>query len=67
MARWTMWVRSRAIISALRRGTWLDTLAIGPNQTHRIAFKAEAVGQWLIESMAADWAAPRLIRHYVVE
>jgi FtsP/CotA-like multicopper oxidase with cupredoxin domain len=46
---------------------WLDTLAIGPSQTHRIAFKAETAGRWLIESMAADWNAPRLIRHYAVE
>jgi FtsP/CotA-like multicopper oxidase with cupredoxin domain len=46
---------------------WLDTLAVGPNQTHRIAFKAETAGRWLMESMAADWAAPRLIRHHVVE
>lgn len=46
---------------------WLDTLAIGPNQTHRIAFKAETVGRWLLESIAADWNAPRLIRHYAVE
>lgn len=46
---------------------WLDTLAVGPGQTHRIAFKAEASGRWLMESMAADWSAPRLVRHYVVE
>lgn len=46
---------------------WLDTLAVGPGQTHRIAFKAETVGRWLLESMAADWSAPRLVRHYTVE
>lgn len=46
---------------------WLDTLAVGPGQTHRIAFKAETAGRWLMESMAADWSAPRLVRHYVVE
>jgi FtsP/CotA-like multicopper oxidase with cupredoxin domain len=46
---------------------WLDTLAVGPGQTHRIAFKAETAGRWLLESMAADWSAPRLVRHYVVE
>lgn len=46
---------------------WLDTLAIGPGQTHRIAFKAETGGRWLMESMAADWSAPRLLCHYVVE
>lgn len=46
---------------------WLDTLAVGPGQTHRIAFKAETVGRWLLESIAADWSAPRLVRHYTVE
>jgi FtsP/CotA-like multicopper oxidase with cupredoxin domain len=46
---------------------WLDTLVVGPNQTHRVAFRAETAGRWLIESMAADWNAPRLVRHYVVE
>jgi FtsP/CotA-like multicopper oxidase with cupredoxin domain len=46
---------------------WLDTLAVGPGQTQRIAFKAETSGRWLMESMAADWSAPRLVRHYVVE
>lgn len=46
---------------------WLDTLAVGPGQTQRIAFKGETAGRWLLESMAADWSAPRLIRHYVVE
>lgn len=46
---------------------WLDTLAVGPGQTQRIAFKSETAGRWLLESMAADWSAPRLVRHYVVE
>lgn len=46
---------------------WLDTLVVGPNQTHRVAFKAETAGRWLLESMAADWSAPRLVRHYAVE
>lgn len=46
---------------------WLDTLAVGPGQTHRIAFKAETAGRWLLESMATDWSAPRLVRQYVVE
>jgi FtsP/CotA-like multicopper oxidase with cupredoxin domain len=46
---------------------WLDTLAIEAGQTQRIAFAAEHVGRWLIESMAADWAAPRLVRWYSVE
>jgi FtsP/CotA-like multicopper oxidase with cupredoxin domain len=46
---------------------WLDTLAIEPGQTHRIAFAAETAGRWLIESVATDWAAPRLVRWYAVE
>jgi FtsP/CotA-like multicopper oxidase with cupredoxin domain len=46
---------------------WLDTLAIEAGQTQRIAFMAEYVGRWLIESMATDWSAPRLVRWYSVE
>jgi len=46
---------------------WLDTLAIEPGQTQRIAFAAEYAGRWLIEQVAADWAAPRLVRWYSVE
>ena len=46
---------------------WLDTLAIEPGQTQRIAFAATASGRWLIESVATDWAAPRLVRWYGVE
>jgi FtsP/CotA-like multicopper oxidase with cupredoxin domain len=46
---------------------WLDTLMIDAGQTQRIAFAAEHVGRWLIESVAADWAAPRLVRWYGVE
>jgi FtsP/CotA-like multicopper oxidase with cupredoxin domain len=46
---------------------WLDTLAIEPGQTQRIAFSAEYAGRWLMESMATDWAAPRLVRWYSVE
>jgi len=46
---------------------WLDTLAIEPGQTQRIAFAAEYAGRWLIESAATDWAAPRLVRWYAVE
>jgi FtsP/CotA-like multicopper oxidase with cupredoxin domain len=45
---------------------WLDTLAIEPGQTRRIAFAAEYAGRWLIESVATDWAAPRLVRWYSV-
>jgi FtsP/CotA-like multicopper oxidase with cupredoxin domain len=46
---------------------WLDTLAIEPGQTQRVAFAAEVAGRWLIETMATDWAAPRLMRWYSVE
>ncbi len=46
---------------------WLDTLAIEAGQTQRIAFSAEYVGRWLVESAATDWAAPRLVRWYSVE
>ncbi|MET4384927.1 FtsP/CotA-like multicopper oxidase with cupredoxin domain [Bradyrhizobium sp. F1.4.3] len=46
---------------------WLDTLAIEPGQTQRIAFAATSPGRWLIESFVTDWAAPRLVRWYAVE
>jgi FtsP/CotA-like multicopper oxidase with cupredoxin domain len=46
---------------------WLDTLAIEAGQTQRIAFAAEYAGRWLIEAIATDWAAPRLVRWYSVE
>ncbi|MBR0852273.1 multicopper oxidase domain-containing protein [Bradyrhizobium diazoefficiens] len=46
---------------------WLDTLAIEPGQTQRIAFAATSPGRWLIESVTTDWAAPRLVRWYAVE
>ncbi len=46
---------------------WLDTLAIEPGQIQRIAFLAEYAGRYLIESVATDWAAPRLVRWYAVE
>ena len=46
---------------------WLDTLAIESGQTQRVAFAAEYAGRWLMEAMATDWAAPRLVRWYSVE
>lgn len=46
---------------------WLDTLAIEPGQTQRIAFAATSPGRWLLESVATDWAARRLVRWYAVE
>jgi FtsP/CotA-like multicopper oxidase with cupredoxin domain len=45
---------------------WLDTLAIEPGQTARIAFAAEHAGRFLLESVATDWSAPRLLRWYSV-
>jgi FtsP/CotA-like multicopper oxidase with cupredoxin domain len=46
---------------------WLDTLAIDAGQTQRVAFAADYAGRWLMETMATDWAAPRLLRWYSVE
>jgi FtsP/CotA-like multicopper oxidase with cupredoxin domain len=46
---------------------WLDTLAFEPGQTQRIAFLAEYAGHYLLESVATDWAAPRLVRWYAAE
>ena len=46
---------------------WLDTLAIESGRTERVAFAADYPGRWLLEAMAADWAAPRLVRWYSVE
>jgi FtsP/CotA-like multicopper oxidase with cupredoxin domain len=46
---------------------WLDTLAVEPGQTQRVAFVAETAGRWLLEATAVDWAAPRLLRWFVVE
>ncbi|SMX58997.1 conserved hypothetical protein; Putative multicopper oxidase [Bradyrhizobium sp. ORS 285] len=45
---------------------WLDTLALEAGQTQRIAFLAETAGRFLIERMATDWAAPRLLRWYEI-
>jgi FtsP/CotA-like multicopper oxidase with cupredoxin domain len=46
---------------------WLDTLMVEPGRTERIAFAAEFSGRWLLESAAARWAAPRLLRWYIVD
>ena len=46
---------------------WLDTIAIEPGQTQRIAFAADHAGRWLMETIATEWAAPRLVRRYSVE
>ncbi|MGJ4997379.1 multicopper oxidase domain-containing protein [Bradyrhizobium sp. HKCCYLS3077] len=45
---------------------WLDTLALEAGQTQRIAFLAQQSGRFLLESMAANWAAPRLLRWYEI-
>jgi len=45
---------------------WLDTLALDPGQTQRIAFVAHNPGRWLLESFTTDWASPRLVRWYEV-
>jgi FtsP/CotA-like multicopper oxidase with cupredoxin domain len=45
---------------------WLDTLAVEPGQTQRLAFAADYAGRWLIESVGTDWTAPRLLRSYHV-
>jgi FtsP/CotA-like multicopper oxidase with cupredoxin domain len=45
---------------------WLDTLAIEPGQTQRIAFAAEHSGRFLLESTGTDWASPKLSRWYSV-
>ncbi|WP_225117278.1 multicopper oxidase domain-containing protein [Bradyrhizobium sp. BRP22] len=46
---------------------WLDTLAIEPGQTQRVAFLAEHAGRFLIEQVPTDWASPRFVRWYSVE
>ncbi len=46
---------------------WLDTLLIDPQQMQRVAFAAEHAGHWLMEAVATDWAAPRLVRWYSVD
>jgi FtsP/CotA-like multicopper oxidase with cupredoxin domain len=41
---------------------WLDTLAIEPGQTQRIAFAADYSGRFLLEAAGTDWASPKLAR-----
>jgi FtsP/CotA-like multicopper oxidase with cupredoxin domain len=45
---------------------WLDTLAIEPGQTQRVAFAAEYPGRWLLESAGTDWTSQRFVRWYGV-
>jgi FtsP/CotA-like multicopper oxidase with cupredoxin domain len=46
---------------------WLDTIAVEPGQTQRVAFSADTAGRWLMEATATHWAAPRLLQWYSVE
>ncbi|MGN6286343.1 MAG: multicopper oxidase family protein [Afipia sp.] len=46
---------------------WLDTLALQPGETQRVAFVAEFAGKWLIECVAPVWPAPRLVRWFAVD
>lgn len=46
---------------------WVDTLALEPGQTQRIAFQADTAGRFLIESTAVDWAAPQRVRWYEIK
>ena len=46
---------------------WLDTIAIDAGQTQRIAFAAEFAGRFLLESVEAQWSAPRRLRWYSVD
>jgi FtsP/CotA-like multicopper oxidase with cupredoxin domain len=46
---------------------WLDTLALQPGETQRVACVAEFTGKWLIESVAPIWQAPRLVRWFAVD
>ena len=45
---------------------WLDTLAVEPGQTQRVAFAAEYTGRWLLESAGTDWTSQRFVRWYGV-
>ena len=67
-----------SICTGIISGCWTGSTTAGnhsgwirwrskPGQTQRIAFAAEYAGRWLMEAMAADWAAPRLVRWYSVE
>ncbi|WP_439925743.1 multicopper oxidase family protein [Nitrobacter sp. JJSN] len=46
---------------------WLDTLLVDAGQTQRVAFAAEVVGPWLVETMAVEWSARRQVRWFAVE
>ena len=44
---------------------WLDTLAVEPGQTQRIAFRAQR-GSWLLETAGNAWEAPQRLRWFAV-
>lgn len=46
---------------------WLDTVLVDAGQTQRVAFAADVAGAWLVEAMAVEWSAPRLVRWFAVE
>jgi FtsP/CotA-like multicopper oxidase with cupredoxin domain len=46
---------------------WLDTVLVDAGQTQRVAFAADVAGAWLMEAMAVEWSAPRLVRWFAVE
>lgn len=46
---------------------WLDTVLVDAGQTQRIAFVADITGAWLVETMAVEWSAPRLVGWFAVE
>jgi FtsP/CotA-like multicopper oxidase with cupredoxin domain len=46
---------------------WLDTLLLDAGQTQRVAFATQYPGRWLMEATALDWAAPKVLRSYVIE
>ncbi len=46
---------------------WLDTLAVGAGQTHRIAFAAEFAGLYPIAVTTAGGTSLRKVRSYLVE
>jgi FtsP/CotA-like multicopper oxidase with cupredoxin domain len=46
---------------------WLDTVLLDAGQTQRVAFAADTVGAWLMETMAVEWNAPRRVRWFAVD
>jgi len=46
---------------------WQDTLAVDAGQTQRIAFAAEFIGSFLLQTAGTDWAATSNVRWYRVD